>query len=557
MGAGRIFSNGKPLGIAFALTTRVAVTAFHVVRNYEGTRLSFAPQGAPEVNATYLDGDEDLDIAVLELALDVPALLRHVEPRQDAQWRIESRWKSSDPVLTGSVDAPRVSVALKDRVREVSVVQLDVKQTGIGSFRGYSGSPVMDHEERVIGVVVEQVEDRRSRQRRNEARPASSVLFAIPIIDVIERFSIPLHHQVEVDAIANLRFAVETPVEPSPSTWRDTGMYSHEPRSKIGHISFSPDGALLATAADDKTVRLWDLAEESLLVPPIHHDAAISGISFSGDGARLATISGMDATVQAVPNLDTVLWASNHARISDFAFSADGRLLAIACGHEQSSLCNLQSGEMEALDKFVLLVAFSPDGQRFASYSTMTDIRLWRVADGELRQPVSVRVPGEVGPKVLKLAFSKSGRWLLVVVAEPPVGADASARPQTVWVVDAHRGRKVGMVRHESEIEYLQTSADDELLASAGEDATRIWRIGSTAIPVVVPGAPSPVGVGFGPGKSFVTVANASHVDVWPLAEKATPNVLPHDEGISALAVSRLGLIATASGNTATVWSPP
>ena len=65
----------------------------------------------------------------------------------------------------------------------------------------------------------------------------------------------------------------------------------------IHAVAFSPDGHRLATAGQDQTARLWDVATGHPLALALGHDGPVTSLAFSPDGATLAT-GGHDGTLR-------------------------------------------------------------------------------------------------------------------------------------------------------------------------------------------------------------------------------------------------------------------
>ncbi|WP_406257023.1 WD40 repeat domain-containing protein [Streptomyces chartreusis] len=66
---------------------------------------------------------------------------------------------------------------------------------------------------------------------------------------------------------------------------------------RVWSVAFSPDGAWLATAGDDKTVRIWDRNTGACTATPTGHTEVINSVALSPDGAWIATTS-HDQTVR-------------------------------------------------------------------------------------------------------------------------------------------------------------------------------------------------------------------------------------------------------------------
>ena len=195
-------------------------------------------------------------------------------------------------------------------------------------------------------------------------------------------------------------------------------------RGPVRGVAFSPDGRTLASAGQDRTVKLWDLAgwKAGETLPPVrtlcrHEDAALS-LAFSPSGKWLAS-AGADKTiilwdVETGRPVHTLTGPSPPSTVP--AFSPDNRTLAAGGEDGKIQLWDLATGKpKEPLHRHatrVQAIAFSPDGLLLAS-AEAGSVQVHETAGGRLRhtyKPVSVP---------LGLAFSADGRTLAAVTALP------------------------------------------------------------------------------------------------------------------------------------------
>ncbi len=191
MAGGRIQARGQDKGAGFAVSPSVVVTANHVVRDQDSASLAYVTEGGDVVAIERVERAEELDVALLYLSKEVPEVVRVGLATEGLSWRVELSPRPNDAWLSGTVTAVRRHYR-NSQGRETYVTQLHVEEE-LEEYAGYSGSPVMLATEPAVAVavLVEELRVRLPRQLGDRA-PASNVLYATPLADVIQRFRLEL-----------------------------------------------------------------------------------------------------------------------------------------------------------------------------------------------------------------------------------------------------------------------------------------------------------------------------------------------------------------------------
>jgi WD40 repeat protein len=208
----------------------------------------------------------------------------------------------------------------------------------------------------------------------------------------------------------------------------------------VQNVVFSPDGALLASIADQGLVLLWEAQTGRPLTPLRTDQRGVASLAISRDGTLMAT-GGFDATVR--------LWSPTTAM-------PVGRAIT---GHTGT----------------VWGVAFSADRKRLVSASEDRTLMIWDVATGALL--VGPMNGHEAG--VRSVAFSPDGARIVSGGGIPYSAQNEQARVDyalRLW--DATTGRPIGrpLVGHRHDVQSVAFGPDGKRIVSASADGTtRVW----------------------------------------------------------------------------------
>ena len=148
--------------------------------------------------------------------------------------------------------------------------------------------------------------------------------------------------------------------------------------AEVNYTCFSPDGTKLATASDDGTARIWNVADKTAIGPPLQHDGEVHAAAFSPDCRLLMT---GDSTRH------TRLWDAktgqelgepvNHGFgwILDLAFSKDGS--TVLCGDGGLT----EDGKWLPQSHLWSVASAKPTGVEFKTSNTAADVVMFHPRD--------------------------------------------------------------------------------------------------------------------------------------------------------------------------------
>ncbi len=241
--------------------------------------------------------------------------------------------------------------------------------------------------------------------------------------------------------------------------------------SFVTNTRFSNNGALVATASEDHTAKVWNAFTGQLLFTALHADD-VEDVAFSKDDQLLLTVSAdSTACIWSLSERKLLHRLKGHTnRVVTGEFSNDGKMVITGARENNCILWNVATGKMiQRIKVFdydeyiegtgaVYTVSFSKDGSKFLTGSFDGQCRLWNTSTGKL-----IRSYVAEGSYIKVARFSNDENYI--------VAAEWSGFDAYVW--QTATGKLVRKFHSRSSFEeYAVLSSDNAKILTALNDTT-------------------------------------------------------------------------------------
>jgi len=246
----------------------------------------------------------------------------------------------------------------------------------------------------------------------------------------------------------------------------------------VSAVAFSPNSRWLVSGGDDNAIRVWDVSNGSEKVCLKGHDKGITGCCFSDDGKTLATCAGNIGLWTFAPDRGTCTLEKmfkdesgpRNLSLTSVRFMPGNKQLI--CGSMYAlALWDIQSAKevdlFAGLGDFVISISIAPQGDVLCAGGGAGEsrgrVKAWDLATR--KELVSIETPC----RILGVAMSPNGKTIAGARVDGTV---------SIWETSSGKERFKLKGHTRDRVSCVAFSPDGKILASCGEDGTvRLWQI--------------------------------------------------------------------------------
>lgn len=315
-------------------------------------------------------------------------------------------------------------------------------------------------------------------------------------------------------------------------------------------VAVSPDGKCVVAAADDMTIRIWDV-ETSIFIPTRLFNY-FSNITYSPDGKHILSVSGYYKKIIKIWDLGTkklIHTLDEHTdKIMSAVYSPHGKHIVSASDDNTIKIWDTKTGKcihtLREHTEDVNYAEYSHDAKHIVSASNDKTIKIWNAKTGKCEQTLK----GHTN-KLCSAVFSFDDK--LIVSAS----VDSTIR---IW--DAISGRQIGnpLKGHRGMVLSAVFSLNAKHIVSVSTDNTiRIWNVTTGEQIGVMKHDNKVISQILSPDGKKIVSASEGILKIWDTETGQCIHTLDgHQESVKSVAYSQDSkhIISTSFNNNIKIW---
>ena len=344
---------------------------------------------------------------------------------------------------------------------------------------------------------------------------------------------------------------------------------------QLRDMSFSPDSKRIASVGEgDPHIRIWDIATKKVVGQIYTRQNEILRVSFHPDGKMLLTgskdgsvkIWDSDRGTEILSIIPQKYLNQKPQSITDASFSPDGKMIVIAQG-EQISLWDLQGKLLTkaiAHRKTIYAAKFHPNGKILASSGGDKTVKLWRIADATTRlltelitRPSRINLrDGEL--QLIHTFETRSDEVLSLNFSRDGKQIAFGYQDGSVEISDLNgdTSSKIGI--HREGVFDVNFSADNRYLLSASKDrSVRLWTLRNALIQTSYGHTDNIWSISYRPdGKVFASASVDKSVRLWNADGTFKQELQGHSDIVynAVFSVDGTKLVSASRDGTVRIW---